>query len=372
MKNHNMDIPADRAVSPKAPSLGVSAGINHRGTLGKCFMNNSPMLIQDQIKIKELSETKTCPVSNFYLDALMSRLSPSALSILLYVVERTRGEGFDRAAISFSQFQKLCNLSCDSVTNGIKELEDLSVIKVIRSGPGRGKVSIFSLLCDPQARSTEVPLWYFKTFPELRFSMKLVLLAIIRKIIGWDKTEDRISFSQFQKLTGLSLKYITFAIRELEKSGLIYVHRPGIGKINTFSFVPLDYETALVFKVPQKLEYPKNRSTPKRKEVENLNTPNRNGVETLITPKRIYTRTRILILLSFVFNSYMCFTKKSFPLLTRFTSLAAREGKPPHTRIMKKEREEKRAENIFGLVGRAVDSSGVFIVKRAWRGVMVV
>ncbi len=328
-------------------------------------MNNLSVSTQDQ---------KTYPVSNFYFDALMSKLSPSALSILLYVIEQTLGEGFDRAAISFSQFQKLCNLSCDSVTDGIRELEDLNAIEVIRQGPGRGKVSTFSLLCDPQARSTEIPFWYFKTFPELRFSMKLVLLAVIRKIIGWNKAQDRISFSQFQKLTGLSSRCIAKAVRGLEKSGLIYVYRPGFGKINTFSFVPFDYESTSVSVVPQKSKYPKNLITPNKSGVENSITPNKSGVEGLITPDKSYTSTIIRILLSIVFNSNMYLIQKIYspfsnPFFPHFFCLVHSPlrggGNPHHTSYEERERGKKKAENIFSLVSRAVDSSGVFIVKRA-------
>ncbi len=32
---YNMDVPADRAYTPKASTLGVSAGTNYRGHLGE-------------------------------------------------------------------------------------------------------------------------------------------------------------------------------------------------------------------------------------------------------------------------------------------------------------------------------------------------
>ncbi len=335
-------------------------------------MNNLSVSTQEQ---------KTCLVPNFYFDVLMSRLNPSALSILLYVIERT--QDFDRATISFSQFQKLCNLSRHSVVDGIKELEDLNVIGVTRQGPGRGKVSTFSLLCNPQARSTKIPFWYFKVFPELRFSMKLVLLAVIRKIIGWDKAQDRISFSQFQKLTGLSSRCITKAVCELEKSGLIYVYRPGFGKMNMFSFIPFDYESTSVSVVPQKSKYPKNSTTLNKSGVENLNGANKSGVEGLIGANKSYTSTIIRILLSIVFNYNMYLIQKIFspfsnPFFPHFFcpvhSPLRGGGSPHHTSYEERERGKKKAENIFSLVSKAVDSSGVFIVCRArfFRGCITV
>lgn len=49
-----------------------------------------------------------------------------------------------------------------------------------------------------------------------------VLMAIIRKTVGWHKEEDRISFSQLQQITGIkSVDTIYLAIEELSGMGII-------------------------------------------------------------------------------------------------------------------------------------------------------
>lgn len=50
-----------------------------------------------------------------------------------------------------------------------------------------------------------------------------VLLAIIRKTYGYNKSEDEIGLTQFSKATGLENKHVSVVIGELEKMNVIFV-----------------------------------------------------------------------------------------------------------------------------------------------------
>lgn len=76
--------------------------------------------------------------------------------------------------------------------------------------------------------TTMVPNKVFTLFPKLKPSSVLVLLIIIRQTVGWynpktkrRKVRDWISYKQFNKKTGLSIKTISQAIRELIHHNLI-------------------------------------------------------------------------------------------------------------------------------------------------------
>jgi len=60
------------------------------------------------------------------------------------------------------------------------------------------------------------------------------LLALIRKLYGFQKKEDFISVSQFQKLTGLKRQHQSRALKELEDKKIIT--RIGDGFINKYAF----------------------------------------------------------------------------------------------------------------------------------------
>ena len=71
--------------------------------------------------------------------------------------------------------------------------------------------------------------------PTLSAAAQLVLLRIYRQTVGWKKEWDRISLSQFRKLTGYKDKgAIVRAISELEGRNLISVERKGT-KTNNYS-----------------------------------------------------------------------------------------------------------------------------------------
>ena len=50
-----------------------------------------------------------------------------------------------------------------------------------------------------------------------------VLLAIVRKTYGFNKTEDEIGLTQFSKATGLENKHVSIVISDLEKMNVIFV-----------------------------------------------------------------------------------------------------------------------------------------------------
>jgi phage replication O-like protein O len=63
-----------------------------------------------------------------------------------------------------------------------------------------------------------------------------VLWVILRKTYGWHKKEDRISFSQFAKLTGLKRPTVARAIRKLLSKKIIDVIKNDNSNINTYRF----------------------------------------------------------------------------------------------------------------------------------------
>jgi len=93
-------------------------------------------------------------IPNWYLDEVIPKLKAGAsVRVLLLILRKTYGWHKEQDAISFSQFQKLCDLACDSVTNAIKELETLNIIRVERHG--KGKISVYSLVQDFQISEEE-------------------------------------------------------------------------------------------------------------------------------------------------------------------------------------------------------------------------
>lgn len=63
-----------------------------------------------------------------------------------------------------------------------------------------------------------------------------IYLIITRKLIGWGKESDCISYSQFEKMTGLSTKAISEAIKELKEKSLINTVVTGTGKATKISY----------------------------------------------------------------------------------------------------------------------------------------
>ena len=62
-----------------------------------------------------------------------------------------------------------------------------------------------------------------------------VYLLIVRKTRGWQKEKDYISYSQIQKITGISSATVSKAIDELSKLGLIKVKTGNEKSANQYS-----------------------------------------------------------------------------------------------------------------------------------------
>jgi len=69
---------------------------------------------------------------------------------------------------------------------------------------------------------TQTPNYFYDVLlKELSSTEVHVLCAIIRKTYGWHKAEDRISFSQLKKETGLALSTVQSAIKKLVDKGIV-------------------------------------------------------------------------------------------------------------------------------------------------------
>lgn len=68
-----------------------------------------------------------------------------------------------------------------------------------------------------------------------------VLIAVCRKVIGWHKTSDAISYSQLKKLTGLENSACAEALKKLESLGCVSIDRTP-GKTNR---IDLNVDTSL-------------------------------------------------------------------------------------------------------------------------------
>lgn len=67
----------------------------------------------------------------------------------------------------------------------------------------------------------------------MQASSFIVLMAICRKILGWNKESDNISLSQIEEITGLTRPVVIKAIKDLTKRKLIIKDQSG--KINNYS-----------------------------------------------------------------------------------------------------------------------------------------
>lgn len=76
---------------------------------------------------------------------------------------------------------------------------------------------------------TQIPNDYFEVIMQtLNGSENIVLLAIMRKTFGWQKTKDKISYTQLEKMTGIgSYSTIKKALSALEEKGLIISEKSG-------------------------------------------------------------------------------------------------------------------------------------------------
>lgn len=100
---------------------------------------------------------------------------------------------------------------------------------------------------------TPVPNALFEhVFPNLRPGALRVLLAIVRLTYGWQKVSDRISYTQLQKLTGLSREGVNNAVKEL--GSLITIRAGAKGKgANEYS-LNVDVSTGALVRISDQSE----------------------------------------------------------------------------------------------------------------------
>ncbi|HNZ27676.1 MAG TPA: replication protein [Spirochaetota bacterium] len=77
-------------------------------------------------------------VPNFFFEECIYQLSESALKVYLTILRKTIGWQKDKDFISYSQIQKMSNLSENSILKGIKELIEKKLIETQKFGIGKG------------------------------------------------------------------------------------------------------------------------------------------------------------------------------------------------------------------------------------------
>jgi len=77
-------------------------------------------------------------VPNFFFEECIYQLSESALKVYLTIIRKTIGWQKDKDFISYSQIQKMSNLSENSILKGIKELIEKKLIETQKFGIGKG------------------------------------------------------------------------------------------------------------------------------------------------------------------------------------------------------------------------------------------
>lgn len=108
---------------------------------------------------------------------------------------------------------------------------------------------------------TQVPNAIFSLMPELKESELKVLLAIVRKTIGWKKHKDRISLTQLQEITGLGRASVSEAIKSENLKGVIKVHKTKKGNVYEMIIHSMNSELP-PDQLVQNLNYPSMNSEP--------------------------------------------------------------------------------------------------------------
>lgn len=75
---------------------------------------------------------------------------------------------------------------------------------------------------------TRMPNWIIEQLPTLSAPAVKIILLVARKTIGWNRTRDAISLSQFEAGTGITRPTIVKALAELERAQILVVHRNGL------------------------------------------------------------------------------------------------------------------------------------------------
>ena len=75
---------------------------------------------------------------------------------------------------------------------------------------------------------TKIPNWLFDALADVKSHYAYrVIMVIARKTCGWHKTEDQISYSQFESLTGMSRYNVARGIKAAIESGLVSSRKEG-------------------------------------------------------------------------------------------------------------------------------------------------
>jgi len=179
-----------------------------------------------------------------------------------------------------------------------------------------------------------------------------VLCAIVRKTYGWHKDTDRISNSQFEKLTGIKKRQIQRAKASLKRRGLIAETPPEkLGGVPEYEFLEPDPVSPMAPPHVSEDTPPVSPMTPTKDTIQNTTKQKAAAID--ITPK-VYDKPESRQK-----------AKKSEPI--DFTTIE------PVLKILKeqdKHAEKAISKNTKRLIENAIEEYGVEFVKFAIRGRM--
>jgi hypothetical protein len=85
---------------------------------------------------------------NKFVDEYMSKVTPGAAMVYLVICRKTIGWQKETDEISLAQIIEMTGLSKSSAIRGVKKLEDLNLLKVVRSKKGRKSANCYELNFD--------------------------------------------------------------------------------------------------------------------------------------------------------------------------------------------------------------------------------
>lgn len=94
------------------------------------------------MSISKLNHTQ---ISNDFLDNYLYKISSKATKIFLVISRKTIGWHKETDRITLTQIIKKSGLVKNTVRSGIKELIDLNIITVDKSGYGKGQEANYSI-----------------------------------------------------------------------------------------------------------------------------------------------------------------------------------------------------------------------------------
>ena len=97
-----------------------------------------------------------------------------------------------------------------------------------------------------QESFTRVPNVFFDTTADLTNAEFRVLFMVVRKLIGWNKKEDKISCRQLVKLTGLSFEGVRNSMNHLVEKGILNRSQYQLGKGYIYSISESDQLSSIL------------------------------------------------------------------------------------------------------------------------------